>query len=100
MIRKVSTFLGKTFDDQQIATLTEHLSFSSMKLNPAVNYEYFVDFANNTKLYGDFKVEGSFIRSGTTGQWKTAMSEETIQIFDEWTEEKLKDYPELKAEFL
>lgn len=58
-----------------------------MKSNSAVNNEVLM------------KSKGQFIRNGTSGQWKTAMTDEMVNEFDQWTAEKLKNHPDLKAEF-
>ena len=39
VIRKVSEFLNKTLTEDDVAKLTEHLSFKNMKKNKAVNNE-------------------------------------------------------------
>ena len=39
MIQKVAGFLGKKLTPEQTASLEDHLSFESMKANPAVNNE-------------------------------------------------------------
>lgn len=59
-----------------------------MKKNPSVNYEELI-----AKLHemSQVKKDGSFMRCGTTGQWKTIMPQDVIKKFDEWTQEHLKD---------
>ena len=39
VIRKVSGFLNKTLTEDDVAKLTEHLTFNNMKNNKAVNNE-------------------------------------------------------------
>ncbi|XP_014215929.1 sulfotransferase 1C4-like [Copidosoma floridanum] len=91
VIYKTAKFLDKELDDTQVAALEEHLSFSSMKTNPAVNREKSIDAVKNKKIFGNFEVEGEFIRSGTVGQWKNIMDSDMIKQFDEWIDQNLKN---------
>lgn len=78
-IRRTAKFLGKTPTEKQIADLSEHLKFSKMAANPAINMELIVpqkDVPENDK----------FIRKGKVGDWRNYMSEELSQTFDEWIE--------------
>ncbi|XP_033205932.1 sulfotransferase 2 [Bombus vancouverensis nearcticus] len=78
-IRRTAEFLGKTATEEQIADLCEHLKFTKMAVNPAINMELIVpqkDVPENDK----------FIRKGRVGDWKNYMSEGLSQRFDEWTE--------------
>lgn len=87
-------------NDEHVKILKEHLSFESMKKNPAVNRDKAVETLNENKLFGQsFQVEGSFMRKGKAGDWKTTMSQEWIAQFDSWTEKQLMDYKNLKDEF-
>ncbi|XP_048507812.1 uncharacterized protein LOC105685831 [Athalia rosae] len=88
VIEKSAEFLGKKFTNDEIATLAEHLSFASMKANPAVNYEGVVELNKTLKC---IEHEGKFMRSGKVDQWKGDMSAETIERFDNWTDENLKN---------
>ncbi|XP_014205449.1 sulfotransferase 1C4-like [Copidosoma floridanum] len=101
VIRKTANFLGKSLTDQKVRELEDHLSFASMKKNPALNLNHVAGIINEKKMFGtNFKAEGDFLRKGLVGQWKTEMSEELIKKFDDWTEEKLKNHPHLLKEFL
>lgn len=78
-IRRTAEFLGKTATEEQIADLCEHLKFTKMAANPAINMELIVpqkDVPENDK----------FIRKGKVGDWRNYMSEGLSQRFDEWTE--------------
>lgn len=61
-IRKAAAFLNKTLTEEDIQKLADHLSFSKMKNNPAVNLEPLMakkegpDFMKNSEL--------KFIRKG------------------------------------
>ncbi|XP_046610967.1 luciferin sulfotransferase-like [Neodiprion virginianus] len=88
VIRKTAEFLGKVLTNEQLTLLTDHLSFASMKANPAVNYEDVIEFNKELKL---IDYDGKFMRSGTVDQWKGQMSSEVIKQFDDWINENLKD---------
>lgn len=47
--------------DEQVEKLKHHLSFESMKNNPAVNYEEVIQI---NRRYNLIKESGSFMRSG------------------------------------
>ena len=83
-IRKVAAFLGKSYSDQQIDTLAQHLHIDNFRKNPYVNMEHF-------KLQGVMhKDRGNFIRKGVTGDWKNHFAPEMSEKFDKWMAEKLK----------
>lgn len=86
VIRQVSEFLDRPLTKDQVEILTEHLSFDSMKKNPAVNYELVCDLNKRFKLT---EYEGEFMRSGTVGGHKTMMSPEMIKRFDEWNNKNM-----------
>ncbi|XP_046737702.1 luciferin sulfotransferase-like [Diprion similis] len=87
VIKKTATFLGKNLTTDQLSSLTEHLSFESMKLNPAANNE---DLIHLMKEITPSKFEGKFMRSGKINQWKSEMTPDMIERFDQWTRENLK----------
>ncbi|XP_003424762.3 luciferin sulfotransferase-like [Nasonia vitripennis] len=87
VIQKTAEFLGKSLQNQEIEVLQDHLSFASMKANPAVNYEEVVELNKKFKL---IETDGQFMRSGKVNQWKGKMSDQVIEQFDRWTEENLK----------
>ncbi|XP_043236090.1 sulfotransferase 1C2-like [Amphibalanus amphitrite] len=83
-IRKVATFLGKTFTDDQVDKLAEHLHIDNFKKNPYVNME-------GGKMAGFmYQDRGNFIRKGKTGDWKNHFSPEMTARFDAWLEHKLR----------
>lgn len=72
VIVEVAKFLEKKVpNEEEMVKLLTHLSFDSMKTNPAVNY------ANNESKY-------HFLRKGIVGDHKNHMSEEIEKQFDEW----------------
>ncbi|XP_050304366.1 uncharacterized protein LOC126741932 [Anthonomus grandis grandis] len=81
VIRKTAKFLEKDLDEEQIQMLKKHLSFESMKNNPAVNYELVREMYKKYKL---INYEGEFMRSGSIGGYKAAMGPELLDQFDRW----------------
>ncbi|KAF7265623.1 hypothetical protein GWI33_020976 [Rhynchophorus ferrugineus] len=80
-VRQTAAFLNKGLTENQIDSLTYHLSFDSMKNNPAVNYELVTELNKKYKL---IEYEGAFMRSGSVGGYKTCMSPDIIEEFDRW----------------
>ena len=85
-IRKTAKFLKKKMTDEQVAQLSEHLSFPKMAANPSVNYEQVLAQKNVSRDDPNTK----FIRKGKVGDWRHYMSDELSRRFDEWTEHNLK----------
>ncbi|CAH0395136.1 unnamed protein product [Bemisia tabaci] len=87
VIRKTAAFLGKSFSEEEVSRLAQHLSFESMKANRAVNYEPVVEI---NKKYNLIEKDGTFMRSGSVGGWKNMMTPQTIDQFDAWSDAKVK----------
>nr|CAD7406773.1 unnamed protein product [Timema cristinae] len=88
VILKTCKILEKSYTNDEVESLSDHLSFNSMKDNPSVNLEFFTKQEierNNMEETTDLK----FIRQGETGGWKKVMSLELAARFDAWTAEKL-----------
>lgn len=85
MIKKTAQFMEKDITEEQIDKLAEHLSFDSMKNNPAVNLQPLMDLKKGKDFYK--RTGKSFIRKGQVGTWKECMSPELIKRFDDWIEE-------------
>uniref|UniRef100_A0A182RPQ6 Sulfotransferase domain-containing protein n=1 Tax=Anopheles funestus TaxID=62324 RepID=A0A182RPQ6_ANOFN len=79
VVSKVCQFFGKSYNEQQLGKLYEHLSFKSMRENKACNYED----ANQPR-----KEDDRFIRKGELESWKQELTTELIEILDQWTMEK------------
>ncbi|KAJ3622162.1 hypothetical protein MTP99_002687 [Tenebrio molitor] len=75
VISQVSGFLERPLTDDQMNMLTQHLSFKSMKKNPAVNYEEFYESGTGQ----------NFIRKGIVGDHKNIMLSDMIKRFEDWT---------------
>nr|CAH0104482.1 unnamed protein product [Daphnia galeata] len=83
-IEKVAAFLGKSYSDEVMAKLTEHLKFDNFQKNESVNNE-------SGKKMGAMNEDGRFIRKGKTGDWKNHFSPELNSRIDEWIEKNLAD---------
>jgi len=80
-IKKVATFFGKTYNNEQIAKLTEHLNIENFRKNSMVNQP----------APGQINPE-LFIRQGKTdGSWKEMFTPELEKRFNEWIADNLKD---------
>ncbi|XP_011302984.1 sulfotransferase 1C4-like [Fopius arisanus] len=88
IIHKTSEFLGKSsLSPENLQVLEDHLSFTKMKNNPAVNKEEWIEYIKQFNLTTK---PGKFMRSGEVNQWMTGMSPEMSQKFDDWTSNHLK----------
>lgn len=86
VIYKTADFLGKTVSENDVQKLLDHLSFSNMKGNSAVNYEKVVEMSKKLKLSDE---DGSFMRKGTIGEWKDRMNSNLCEQFQKWEEKNL-----------
>lgn len=62
----------------EIETIAEHCSFTAMKSNPSVNYDWLKD-------QGLLKSSAVFIRKGIVGDWKNYFTQDMAQEFDNRT---------------
>ncbi|VVD02247.1 unnamed protein product [Leptidea sinapis] len=83
-VRRVADFLGKDFNDEQIAHLCEHLSIDSFKNNKSVNYDVM-------KELGIMIGNRGFIRKGKAGGWRDYFDEEMTFQAERWLADNLKD---------
>lgn len=78
----MAKFLDKNYTDEQVESLVEHLSFSKMRQNPAINLEPILE-----KIYESPESrpdpDNKFIRKGQVGDWRNYMSDEIAARFDE-----------------
>ncbi|CAG9759667.1 unnamed protein product [Ceutorhynchus assimilis] len=84
-IRKTAQFLEKDITEDQLDKLVHHLSFESMRQNPAVNYDWLVKLSHMFKP--DKDKTNSFMRQGKVGAFKETLTPELIERFDKWTAE-------------
>ena len=90
VVRTVAGFLERPLTEEKVQILAKHLSFESMSKNNAVNKEFLSDFTKKFKLAQNCP-EGKFLRSGKTGEHKTAMSPEMLKKFEEWIKINIQD---------
>ncbi|KAK5638159.1 hypothetical protein RI129_012454 [Pyrocoelia pectoralis] len=98
VVQKTCAFLEKgPLSEEQLEKLCTHLSFKSMKSNPAVNYQQLID---DRKPYNP-TINRSFIRSGKVQGYKEEMSPKLISEFDEWIKKNIEntDFDERYAYF-
>ncbi|KAL0270671.1 UNVERIFIED_CONTAM: hypothetical protein PYX00_008005 [Menopon gallinae] len=89
VVKKTCQFLGKSYSEEQLDRLCEHLSFNSMKNNPSVNYEAVVEI---NRKYDLIPADGEFMRKGTGGEWKGKMNDEMIDRFNKWIAKNMSDH--------
>lgn len=87
IIKKTAKFLNRTITNEQIIELSEHLKFSKMRTNPAVNLEHILKEKGADENNPDVK----FIRKGKIGDWKNYMSADLSQKFDNWMQKNLEN---------
>ncbi|XP_011706861.1 PREDICTED: sulfotransferase family cytosolic 1B member 1-like [Wasmannia auropunctata] len=80
-IRKITAFFDKSYSDEQIAKLVEHLKIENFRKNPMVNQ---LSSPNVIK-------PEMFIRQGMTGSWKEMFTPEIEEKFNKWITDNLKD---------
>eukprot|EP00096_Caligus_rogercresseyi_P000050 TRINITY_DN1013_c0_g1_i1.p1 TRINITY_DN1013_c0_g1~~TRINITY_DN1013_c0_g1_i1.p1 ORF type:complete len:321 (-),score=77.20 TRINITY_DN1013_c0_g1_i1:416-1378(-) len=84
-MRRVLEFMEwPELSQEKLDALADHLSFTSCKVNPALNFN-----PDGDEL--DEKNPKEFIRKGVVGDWKNMFSTELSEAFDA----KMKSYPEL-----
>jgi len=80
-VRATAKLLGKSLTDAEMQGVLHHLSFESMKTNPAVNNDEITDYL--TQIHGEAR-KSHFIRKGKVGSWKEELSPEIIKKLDDW----------------
>ncbi|GLH10765.1 uncharacterized protein GBIM_15665 [Gryllus bimaculatus] len=89
-IRKVATFLGREVSAAQVAGLSDHLDFQSMRDNPAVNRVPQLEAER-----GPLAPEQRFLRRGEVGDGRRVMAPTTAARLDTWSRQHLagSDFP-------
>ena len=80
-IKKVAKFLETDIAEEQVELLKQHLSFESMKDNPAVNLEHLRPFG-----YNDIE-GGKFMRKGEVGDWKNYFDDDMNRCIEKAVKE-------------
>ncbi|XP_035893419.1 luciferin sulfotransferase-like [Anopheles stephensi] len=90
-IRQVCQFFDKSYTDEQIGQLANHLGFDQMRHNAAVNRREWIQYnlqqTNRTDKLDDNDMQ--FIRRGEADGWRKELSPELIEAIDRWTLEKV-----------
>ncbi|XP_036150071.1 sulfotransferase 4A1 [Monomorium pharaonis] len=80
-IKEIAAFFDKTYTDEQINKLVEHLKIENFRKNPMVNHPTL-----NQTMKPDM-----FIRQGKTDSWKEVLAPEIDDRFNKWITDNLKD---------
>ncbi|XP_047505340.1 luciferin sulfotransferase-like [Pieris napi] len=83
IVRRMSTFFGKQYTEEQIRRLCEHLSFEKFKTNTAVNRDTTFSAAGITRE------KFSFVRKGKVRGWEECFSEELKGKANRWMADNL-----------
>ena len=89
VVRQTAEFCGKTYSQEKIDELCEHLSFEAMRKNPMTNYQHITKITSLAvdEKFGNF----NFMRKGKVGSYKEEMSAEYVERF-----EKFMKHPEFE----
>lgn len=92
-LKRVCAFFNKSYSDEQLDTLAQHLSFDSMKDNKEVNYSFFTERVLEVSNRKDKLTDSNykFMRRGEAEGWKKELDPELAQELDEWTNRKVVD---------
>ncbi|XP_058833560.1 luciferin sulfotransferase-like [Topomyia yanbarensis] len=92
VVKRTCVFFNKSYTDEQIAELCNHLSFESMQNNPSVNAQEMVDMllAQSDRLDERENEDRRFIRKGKVDGWKADLTQELADEIDDWTRSKVK----------
>ena len=77
VIRKIAEFLERSITEDQVSDLMQHLSFRSMKENPAINLES----QRGEQIIQESETQ--FIRKGEVGDWKNYFTDEMNKRMDD-----------------
>lgn len=75
--------MGKTYDDDEIQKIADHLKIENFRNNRMVN-------GSKLKTCGIID-DGNFIRKGAIGDWKDLFTEELNERANKWIEKNLRD---------
>lgn len=80
-IRKIAAFYGKSYNEEQIAKLVDHVSLKKFRENKMVN----------VPSTGANMNQNIFIRRGIVGDWKAHFTPEIEAKFNKWIADNTKD---------
>ncbi|XP_038215715.1 sulfotransferase 1E1-like [Zerene cesonia] len=84
-LKRMAEFYGKSYSEEQIQELCEHLKFDNFKRNDSVN---------QSKVLRDLGIideENGFIRKGKVGGWRDYFTGEMEEEVESWMKENLAD---------
>ncbi|XP_065216848.1 luciferin sulfotransferase-like [Planococcus citri] len=87
VMHKTANFIGKSIGESEVEKLLDHLSFSKMKQNPAVNYRSVLEALKKSSMAD--KNEDQFMRRGIVGNWKEKLDPELCVKFQRWEDETM-----------
>ncbi|KAG8510949.1 Amine sulfotransferase, partial [Galemys pyrenaicus] len=76
-VSKICEFLGKELSEEAMEAILRQASFQNMKHNSLANYELVLDKEPHIR-----RKEGSFLRKGIVGDWKTHLTVEQRYNFE------------------
>ncbi|XP_078255773.1 amine sulfotransferase-like [Rhinoraja longicauda] len=82
-IIKICDFLGRKLGEDKLDIVVEECDFKAMSINPMANYK---DIQNKNP-------NGSFLRKGIIGDWKTLFTVAQSETFDKIFQERMKGFP-------
>ncbi|KAL2735202.1 sulfotransferase 1C4-like isoform X2 [Vespula squamosa] len=82
-IKKVAKFFGKSYNEETISKLVDHLQIDNFRKNPMVNS---ASPNKNEEVRSEM-----FVRRGKVGGWKEIFTKELEEKFDAWIKENMKD---------
>ncbi|XP_028985847.1 amine sulfotransferase-like isoform X2 [Betta splendens] len=86
VVDRISLFLGKQLNDEQLANVVKHSTFTNMCKIPQASYEQVPEELLNHR-------QGRFMRKGTIGDWKNHFTVAQNERFDELFQKEMKDFP-------
>ncbi|CAG9773792.1 unnamed protein product [Ceutorhynchus assimilis] len=84
-VEKIASFLGKSYTNEQLDKLENHLKIENFRNNKSVNFDVM------ESLGIILKSEEGFVRKGKNGGWKNYFDQEMDEEANQWIEENLRD---------
>nr|XP_029734081.1 sulfotransferase 1A1-like [Aedes albopictus] len=86
VLRKTCSFFKKSYTDEQLVKLAEHLSFDMMKRNPSANHTQLLKTLETVR---NTTINFSFMRKGQVGCYKDELTPEFTQRLQEHVDRQL-----------